>query len=284
VQCRYTPRALMLRRLLFPLLYAVPLLALAAERGSRADEPMVDLAEFAPRIVIELRYKGSRHLAKRPLYPAAARAYLRRSVVERLLEAQHWLDAQAPRGTRIKIWDAYRPASAHAQLWAVLPDAEYLGDPAKDGSLHTWGAAVDATLVDIQGRELQMPTDFDVIAPEAKTFYSGSDAKVRKNLRWLQSAMSKAGFYVVRDEWWHFCARDWPEFAPVEMPLVPSYAEEKRTTEGTEPKEETPAPIPRILAPKPATPVSSTKTRATKSPSRPETRPIPRVTEPVIVR
>jgi D-alanyl-D-alanine dipeptidase len=208
-------------RLLLPLLWSLPASASSAERGARADEEMVDLAVFAPRIVIELRYTGSRHLAKRPLYPPGARAYVRRSVAERLLAAQHWLDAQAPRGTRLKIWDAYRPPAAHLELWKVLPDAEYLGDPKRDGSLHSWGVAVDATLVDITGRELKMPTDFDVISPEARTYYIGGDKLVKRNLRWLQSAMSKAGFYVVRDEWWHFVARDWAAFAPVDMPLLP---------------------------------------------------------------
>src|SRR5688572_9221714 len=86
-----TIAAPMCLRSLLALLCCLPLGVTGAERGVRANEPMVDLAEFAPRIVIELRYKGSRHLAKRPLYPAGARAYLRRSVAERLIEAQHWL-------------------------------------------------------------------------------------------------------------------------------------------------------------------------------------------------
>jgi D-alanyl-D-alanine dipeptidase len=181
---------------------------------------MVELTKFAPRIVVELRYKIGRNLAKRPLYPKNARCYLRKTVAERLLRAQQWLDEFAPRGTRLKIWDGWRPGWAQNQLWKVLPNAEYLGDPNKGGSLHTWGVCVDATLVDQLGRELRMPTDFDVISPEARTYYQGNERQVRQNLRYLQSAMSKAGFLVVYDEWWHFVARDWREFAAADISIT----------------------------------------------------------------
>lgn len=205
------------------LLLAIPSWSLAEGpivRGSRAREPMVALADYAPRIVVELRYATSRNIAKRPIYPRGARAFLREGVAKRLLRAQHWLDENAPRGTRIKVWDAWRPASAHKILWDIFPNGEFLRDPGKGGSLHTWGTCVDATLVDQSGRELRMPTDFDVFTPEAKTYYGGGDPAVAKNLRYLQLAMSKAGFMVVHDEWWHFVASDWQAYAEVDMSLT----------------------------------------------------------------
>jgi D-alanyl-D-alanine dipeptidase len=213
----------------FLLCLAAPVLAIEikstkrVEPGSRKDEPMVDLEKFAPRIAIELRYKTNRNLAKRPVYPKNARCYLRKSVAERLVRAQEWLEVVAPRGTRLKIWDGWRPAWAHNQLWKVMPNAEFLGDPndpRTGGSLHTWGACVDATLVDKDGRDLRMPTDFDVFTPEARTYYQGNDREIRRNLRLLHSAMSKGGFLVVYDEWWHFVARDWPAFAAVDTSIT----------------------------------------------------------------
>ena len=102
----------------------------------------------------------------------------------------------------------------------MLPNREYLGDPANGGSLHTWGTAVDATLVDAAGRELKMPTDFDEIGPASKTYYKGKDPDIARHLYWLQASMSKAGFYVVKDEWWHFCARDWKAYAEVDMSIT----------------------------------------------------------------
>ena len=162
---------------------------------------MVELKKVAPRIVVELRYATWHNLAKRAIYPKNARAFLRKGVAERLLKAQEWLDTKAPRGTRIKIWDAWRPSWAHDKLWDVLPNREYLRDPRDGGSLHNWGVCVDATLVDANGNDLKMPTDFDEIGPKSKTYYKGSDRTVERNLYLLQASMSAAGFLVVRDEW-----------------------------------------------------------------------------------
>ena len=46
--------------------------------------------------------------------------------------------------------------------------------------------------------------------------YSGADPAISRNLRLLQSAMSDAGFLAMRDEWWHFVARDYREFGPID--------------------------------------------------------------------
>ncbi len=204
-------------RFVFSLLF--PALLCAAD-GSKADEEMVELKKFAPRIVVELRYATWHNLAKRSIYPKNARAYLRKGVAQRLLDAQEWLDTHAPRGTRLKIWDAWRPAWAQQQLWSVLPNREYLGDPNDGGSLHSWGVCVDATLVDVTGKDLKMPTDFDAIGPKSKTYYKGSDKEVKQNLYWLQASLSQAGFLVVRDEWWHFCARDWKDYAAIDLSIT----------------------------------------------------------------
>ena len=193
--------------------------------GSRANEPLVDVSRLRPRIFVELRYASERNLAGRPIYPRGARCLLRQSVAERLVRAQEWLRKRAPAGTTLKIWDGYRPAWAHRLLWSVLPNKEYLRDPSLGGSYHTWGTCVDATLCDAQGRDLKMPTDFDIFTPEARTYYNGTDPEVGRNLRWLQRAMSAAGFLVVHDEWWHFVARDYPAFGPLNASLTPAHAQ-----------------------------------------------------------
>jgi D-alanyl-D-alanine dipeptidase len=189
-------------------------------RGSRKDEPLADVALLSPRIAIELRYATKRNLAKRAIYPPDTRCLVRQSVAERLVTAQAWLDEHAAPGTTLKIWDGYRPAWVQRLLWKEVPNKEYLGDPQRIGSLHTWGVCVDATLCDANGRDLKMPTDFDVLTPAAATFYDGTDLAVRKNLHWLQGAMRAGGFMVVRDEWWHFVARDFMAFGPMDVPLA----------------------------------------------------------------
>ena len=187
--------------------------------GSKAGQPLVDVAIAAPRIAVELRYATDRNLTKTAIYPAGSRCFVRQSVAERLNAAQDWLERKAPKGTRLKVWDGWRPAWAQERLWNVFPDREYVAHP-QHGSLHTWGVAVDVTLIDANGKDLRMPTDFDVLTLAARTRYTGTDKEIRRNVDLLQRAMSVAGFLVLHDEWWHFVARDWQAYAPVNFSLT----------------------------------------------------------------
>jgi D-alanyl-D-alanine dipeptidase len=216
-----TLKAAMLRLLVPIALWLATSLGTAAEpakplRGSRKDEPMVDLAKVYPRIAIGLRYATAKNVTGHPIYPANARCFVRKSVADRLERARLYL---RDHGANLKIWDAYRPGWAQDILWAAIQNRAYIGDPQRGGSLHTWGVAVDVTLVDQYGREFKMPTDFDTFTAEAKTLYDGNDPVVRRNVRLLQAAMKHAGFLMLYDEWWHFVARDYLSFAAVDMPL-----------------------------------------------------------------
>ena len=190
----------------------------AAQPANRHAEPMVEVAKVCPSIVIELRYATVRNVTGKPIYPPHARCLLRVSVAERLKKAQEELQTQK---LSLKIWDAYRPAWAQQILWDAIRDPEYVGEPARGGSLHTFGAGVDVTLVDAKGRELRMPTDFDDFTAAASRTYRGKDPVVAANLRTLQRAMVHAGFWVLRDEWWHFVSEDVKSFAPIDAPLTP---------------------------------------------------------------
>ena len=183
---------------------------------SRKGEPLVDVAKACPGIVIELRYATGKNIARKPIYPTYARCLVREQVAGQLREAHAWLQKQ---GLGLKIWDAYRPPWAHWQLWERVKNRDSVGDPKTGGSLHSWGAAVDATLVDARGREMKMPTDFDVFSPAARKTYRGGDPVVAKNLRTLQAAMDHAGFLGIRDEWWHFVSRDWASYRSTTVSL-----------------------------------------------------------------
>jgi D-alanyl-D-alanine dipeptidase len=191
----------------------VPILpASAAEPGSRASEPLVEIHSVDPTILIDLRYATARNLFGHPIYPPGARAVIRQSVADRLKFAQAFLHA---RGYGLKIWDAFRPFNAQGALWAFAKSARFVADPENGHALHTWGVAVDATLVDAAGREVPMPSDFDSFSPAAALHYQGNDETVRRDLNLLLHAMGAAGFKGMRSEWWHFVAPDWNDFAVV---------------------------------------------------------------------
>src|SRR5439155_16473623 len=52
------------------------------------------------------------------------------------------------------------------KLWHASHNSDYVANPEIGvGSLHSWGVAVDATLVDTWNRPVRMPSDFDDFTP-----------------------------------------------------------------------------------------------------------------------
>jgi zinc D-Ala-D-Ala dipeptidase len=181
--------------------------SVAAEEIERG---LVDIKSVAPSIVVDLRYAGTHNALHRALYPPSMPALTRPSVAKQLLAAQNLLRRY---GYGLKIWDAYRPKSAQRKLWQFAHDQLYVANPDDGvGSLHTWGVAVDATLVDAFGRPVSMPTDFDDFTSAAVLHYHGTDPVIRSHLKLLQRAMGRNGFYGLRTEWWHFTTKDWKNY------------------------------------------------------------------------
>lgn len=173
---------------------------------------LVDIRSIDPSIVVELRYAGPNNITGHALYPPGTRALVRPEVAQRLVIAQRYL---RQRGHGLKIWDAYRPRSVQVQLWRAAPASVYIANPeTANGSLHAWGVAVDATLVNSRNQPVAMPTDFDALTPAAMLFYRGANQQVLSNLALLQAAMGAAGFYGHLREWWHFIAPEWKKHVP----------------------------------------------------------------------
>jgi D-alanyl-D-alanine dipeptidase len=194
----------------------------AAALPATAAEHLVEISRACPGVVVELRYATPRNITGKAIYPAGARAMLRKSVADRLNRAQQFL---RERGFALKVWDAYRPSSVQRLLWNAVRNPAYVVEPSKSGSLHSWGAAVDVTLVDFRGREVRMPTDFDAFSEAARFDYKGKDPEIAFNLATLKRAMAEAGFRHIRDEWWHYSVGNEPGFGPIEVPLVEPGAE-----------------------------------------------------------
>ncbi len=189
------------------------LLSSLAKQPEPSPDALVNIKKIDPTIIVELRYATSHNIASRPLYPPDMPALVRYSTATRLVKAQAYLQSN---GYCLKIWDAYRPPTAQEQLWKLSPHAAYVADPHGRGSLHSWGVAVDVTMVTADGHEVEMPTDFDAFVPAAHLHYKGNSAAASRNLRILQQAMKRGGFYGMRTEWWHFIAYDWKKYGPVQ--------------------------------------------------------------------
>ncbi len=185
-----------------------------AQRHDLEHDPLVDLAAVDSRLVIELRYATENNFTGRRLY-SAARCLLRRSAAERLVRVADRLEAE---GLRLKVYDAYRPLAVQHELWRLVPDERYVAHPRK-GSRHNRGAAVDVTLVDADGRELEMPTAYDDFTEAAHRDYAGGTEASRRNRDILAAAMEAEGFAGLPTEWWHFDAPGWESCRLLDIPL-----------------------------------------------------------------
>jgi zinc D-Ala-D-Ala dipeptidase len=181
--------------------------------GTEASKlELVDIRSVDSSIVVELRYASPNNFTGHALYPPETRALVRPEVAQRLAIAQQFLRRQRH---GLKIWDAYRPRSVQVQLWRAAPRDVYVADPeTANGSLHTWGVAVDVTLVNSRNQPVIMPTDFDEFTPAAMLIYRGANQHIQSNLALLQAAMGAAGFYGHFREWWHFIAPEWKNHVP----------------------------------------------------------------------
>jgi zinc D-Ala-D-Ala dipeptidase len=146
------------------------------------------------------------------LYRGIDCAWLRVEAAHGLATAAAWLAAHHP-GQRLLVLDALRPQRVQEAIWrdvAGTPAALYFADPAR-GSIHSYGMAVDVTLQDAQGRELDMGSGFDEMslrshpALEAEQLAAGHIATHHIAAREvLRAAMHHGGFRGIATEWWHF--------------------------------------------------------------------------------
>jgi D-alanyl-D-alanine dipeptidase len=175
---------------------------------------LVDIRSVNTKIAIDMRYATENNFLKRKLYPVA-RCVLRGAAAQRLSQVQ---DDLANQGLGLKVYDCYRPLSVQKLMWEVLPNSDYVADPAR-GSRHNRGAAVDITLVDRNGKELEMPTEFDNFTERAHRDYKGGNPQALKNRQRLEDAMKKYGFIPLATEWWHFDAPGWDKFIVLDVPF-----------------------------------------------------------------
>lgn len=177
----------------------VPVLPEATTLTPR-DEDMARVADYIPDILTELKYSTDHNFTGQVIYDFQD-VYLRYGTVKKLRDAQA---AFAELGLRLKIWDGFRPVSAQFALWEACPDDNFVANPNLGYSNHTRGNAVDVTLVDETGQELEMPTEFDNFSAKADRDYSDCTDTQRENAMLLQEVMEKNGFSGYFGEWWHF--------------------------------------------------------------------------------
>jgi D-alanyl-D-alanine dipeptidase len=185
--------------------YTIAIDALATDTEFRA------LADIAG-VQVDLRYASTRNLLGRDLYRPHDCAWLHVQAAEALEQAAAWLARERP-ALRLRVLDAVRPQRVQELFWAHVygtPMQPYFAPPGR-GSVHSFGMAVDLTLADTQGQELDMGTPFDDTtalshpALEHEHAASGRLSPTQiDHRRLLRCAMLQAGWQAIDTEWWHF--------------------------------------------------------------------------------
>lgn len=184
------------------------------------------LSDYIPSIVQEIRYFSTfNFIGDRIDGYEEPIALLTKDAARALKAVANEMNVE---GYRLKIFDAYRPATAvkHFILWGiedqdvrmkpyfypnvVKQDLFSEGYIAKRSS-HSRGSTVDLTLLDMAtGKELDMGSQFDWFGEESHPDYRGITKEQYENRMFLQKAMIRNGFVPIDCEWWHFTLADEP--------------------------------------------------------------------------
>lgn len=177
--------------------------------------PLVEITEAQHGVRIALAYATAENFTGEPVYKADARCYLHPEAAKCLYKA---VEIARIQGYGITIFDAYRPTEVQWALWNHTPDPEFLADPRR-GSPHSRGVAVDLTLTDADGSELDMGTPFDFFDARSHHGNLGVSAAAQRNRLLLMGIMTTAGWDFYRNEWWHyqlFNSREYPLLSDAE--------------------------------------------------------------------
>jgi len=177
-----------------------------------AAHPAFRRLDTVAGIAFDLRYAGANNFDGRVLYDGIDCAWLRAEAAAGLEAAAAWL-ARAHPGHRLLVLDALRPQRVQEAIWrdvAGTPAAHYFAEPTR-GSIHSFGMAVDVTLTDAAGRELDMGSGFDAMTlashPSLESEQLAAGAITRAHIaarEMLRGAMAAGGFHGITTEWWHF--------------------------------------------------------------------------------
>jgi D-alanyl-D-alanine dipeptidase len=177
-----------------------------------ASHPDFRRLSSIPDVAVDLRYAGLRNFVGRDLYGALDCGWLHRLAAEGLERAAEQLGREAP-GHRLLVLDALRPHRVQVQLWDHLDGTglrQYVADPAR-GSIHSFGMALDATLIDATGRELDMGSGFDEMTelshPKLEAQHLASGALTTQQVQHralLRRVLALGNFNGIDNEWWHF--------------------------------------------------------------------------------
>ncbi|MBR1600118.1 MAG: D-alanyl-D-alanine carboxypeptidase family protein [Alphaproteobacteria bacterium] len=194
-----------------------------------------DLVLFEnPHFIIDMMYARENNMTGRPVYMEIGygnKAYVHKNVAQKLLSLIPVLEEKQ---YKMRICDAYRPPIAHQKLLEIIPRAGFFAaTPMRSNHCH--GTAVDVCLTDINGNNLDYPTQIDayedkyrkqvadgnfdeffVHLKKARHDYTEATDLQIENRDFLKKLMESHGFSSIEHEWWHYNISDFANYPMVQ--------------------------------------------------------------------
>lgn len=159
-----------------------------------------ELKQTEHNIILDLRYASVNNVCNRVLYKEP-KCFISDEAFDHLMLAR---DLAFEQGYKLKIFDAYRPVQIQKEMFELFGDNGFVSNPATGSIPHCRGVAVDLTLTDLGGNELDMGSDFDEFSEIAFHGNASVSDLAKKNRYLLLGIMMTAGFDFFRNEWWHY--------------------------------------------------------------------------------
>lgn len=167
---------------------------------------LIKLKDLDEDFIIDLKYATANNFTGQKIYQSDE-CYMDKHTAKILIKAR---DIFKKDGYRVKIWDAYRPISAQAKFWEIMPDDNFVARPPDMTKIKTFrpthlnGLCVDITLTDMDGNDIEMPSQFDDFSEKASLNCAEITETARKNGQYMKDVMESVGFMGYECEWWHF--------------------------------------------------------------------------------
>lgn len=183
-------------------------------KSLRIIDGFVDIEQMDDSLIIDMKYATDDNFVGKASYPVR-KCVLQYETAKKLVAANKEFKEY---GYKIKVFDAYRPLSVQKIMWGFMPNEDFVANPAK-GSVHNRGCAVDITLVNSEGNEVEMPSPFDDFSEKAHIKYMGASPEAIKNREFMAGIMVKHGFLRMESEWWHFNDENYKQYPVCDTPL-----------------------------------------------------------------
>ncbi len=180
-----------------------------------AASHLVDVRLYTDKFVIKMKLATDATSIGEPFYNRNL-CMLQYDTLQKLIMAAEMFEKE---GYRIVIYDAYRPTSVQQRWFDVIRVHKWVADPSIGmGGIHDRGTAIDMTLMDKDGVEMDMPTAVHTLT-EASSRYAAMTDVQKQNINYMTNIMVQCGFDYIRSEWWHFQDTNTVNYLPTDHPI-----------------------------------------------------------------